>query len=71
VNATPTNDTFKQKDLFDIEKIIERKRMKDGRYKYRIKWVDFDKTTWEPQDNLSLVNKNRISTPEKNISLLY
>jgi hypothetical protein len=65
VNATPTNDTVKQGDLFDIEKILEHKKMKDGRYKYHIKWADFDKPTWEPQDNLRLVNKNRISTPEK------
>jgi hypothetical protein len=71
VNATPTNDTVKQGDLFDIEKILEHKKMKDGRYKYRIKWVDFDKTTWEPQENLRLVNKNRMSTPEKKNSLLY
>jgi len=71
VNATPTEDTVKQGDLFDIEKIIEHKKMKDGRYKYHIKWVDFDKTTWEPQDNLRLVNKNKLSIPERNISLLY
>ncbi|GMF27131.1 unnamed protein product [Phytophthora lilii] len=65
INAKPTEAQVEQGDLFDIEKILAHKRMKDGRYKYHIKWADFDKPTWEPQDNLRLVNKNRMSTPEK------
>lgn len=39
--------------------------MKNGKNRYLVKWKGFDETTWEPQDNLRLINKNKMSTAEE------
>jgi transposase InsO family protein len=64
VNAKITNAVANKGDLFDIKEILKHRKV-EGKHVYLIQWEDFDKPTWEPQDNLRLVNKNRMSGPEK------
>jgi transposase InsO family protein len=64
VNAKVTNAADNRGDLFDIKAILKHKIEKKRRY-YLIQWEDFDKPMWEPQSNLRLINKKRMSEPEK------
>ena len=38
-------------DNFEAEKLLGKKRS-DGKNYYRVKWVGFKKTTWEPEENI-------------------
>jgi len=30
--------------------------MKNGKFRYLVKWLGFDEPTWEPEGNLRLIN---------------
>lgn len=65
---TETTDAPIQKNQFyEIEKILDHKKLKSGKFKYLVKWLGYseDEATWEPQNNLRLVNKNQMSEVEK------
>ncbi|GMF23679.1 unnamed protein product [Phytophthora lilii] len=47
-----------------VYKIVDHKSMRSGKFKYLVQWVSNEPDSWEPQDNLRLVNKNRKSTLE-------
>lgn len=51
--------------IYEVEKILEHKVGKNGKNRYFVKWLGYDEPTWEPQDNLRLINKNKMSEPEK------
>ncbi|POM73682.1 LOW QUALITY PROTEIN: Chromodomain containing hypothetical protein [Phytophthora palmivora] len=36
-----------------------------GEYRYPVKWTHLNEPSWEPQDNLRLIYKYRMSTAEK------
>ncbi|GMF61124.1 unnamed protein product [Phytophthora fragariaefolia] len=57
------NDRVNQ--FWVVEKTLNHKKMKNGKYKYFIKWKGYDEPSWEPQDNLRLINKNKRSELEK------
>jgi hypothetical protein len=52
-------------NIWEVEKILQHKRTRNGKYRYLIKWVNFEEPTWEPQDHLRLVNKNIMSETER------
>jgi hypothetical protein len=62
--ANPTNAPSANNQVFEAEKILDHKKIRTGKYKYLIKWIGYDDSTWEPQDNLRLINKSRRSTLE-------
>ena len=47
-NATTGVNT----DLFEVEEILEEK-MEDGFLMVRVKWKDYEETTWEPIPSVS------------------
>lgn len=53
--------------IWEVEKIVEHKKLKNGKYKYLVKWVGYNDSdnTWEPQNNLRLINKSEMSTLKK------
>jgi hypothetical protein len=53
-----TSDSTDDTGVFEVEKILDHKKTRNGKYQYLIKWIDVDEPTWESQDNLRLVNKN-------------
>jgi hypothetical protein len=63
-NAKPTNAQSAKNQVFEAEKIVDHKKMRSGRYKYLVKWVGHGDSTWEPQDNLRLINTSKRSTLE-------
>ena len=42
---------------FEVERILNRRKDKDGSFLYRVKWAGYgmEEATWEPMDNLSNV----------------
>ena len=42
-------------DIFNVEKILKKKRTEDGEVRYLVKWDGYDSTenTWEPPENFS------------------
>jgi hypothetical protein len=63
-NANPTDAQPAKTQIFEAEKILDHKKMRSGKYKYLVKWVGHGDSTWEPQDNLRLINKSKRSTLE-------
>jgi len=51
--------------VFEVEKILDHRKARGGKYQYLIKWLDVEKTSWEGQDSLRLVNKNQRSKLEE------
>lgn len=64
VNAKATDATINKGEVVEVEEVLYHKKMKNGKYQYLIKWVGMDEPTWESQDNLRLVNKNKRSKLE-------
>jgi outer membrane protein OmpA-like peptidoglycan-associated protein len=64
VNDATTDAPSAKNQVFEAEKILDHKKMRSGKYKYLVKWVGHGDSTWEPQDNLRLINKNKRSTLE-------
>jgi transposase InsO family protein len=64
VQADATVAPVEKNQVWEVEKIVEHKKLKSGKNKYLIKWVGFEEPTWETQDNLRLVNKNKMSAIE-------
>ncbi|TYZ65579.1 hypothetical protein PybrP1_000617 [[Pythium] brassicae (nom. inval.)] len=52
-------------NTWEAERILQHKTLKNGKNKYLVKWKGHDETTWEPQANLRLVNKNQQSRLER------
>lgn len=65
VNANTTEAPVEKNQIWEIERILGNEKMKNGKNRYHIKWKGFKETTWEPQDNLRFVNKNQMSTAER------
>lgn len=67
VKAEQSEAAIENNQIWEVSKIVDHKTLKNGKHKYLVKWVGYDDSfnTWEPQDNLRLVNKNRMSTVEK------
>lgn len=42
--------------------------MRNGKLRYLVKWKDYVEPSCESQDNLRLINKNEMSTLEKEYS---
>ena len=42
-------------DIFNVEKILKKKRTENGEVRYLVKWDGYDSTenTWEPPENFS------------------
>ncbi|GMF41039.1 unnamed protein product [Phytophthora fragariaefolia] len=57
------NDRVNQ--FWEVEKIMNHENMRNGKCKYLIKWKGYDEPSWEPQDNLRLITKNKRSELEK------
>lgn len=45
-------DTESDEDIYIVEKLLERKII-DGKLKYKVKWLNYKETTWEPEKNLT------------------
>lgn len=66
VKQEPTTAPINNGDIVEAEKILEHKKMRNGKNRYLVKWLPPHEPSWEPQDNLRLINKNAMSTLEKN-----
>lgn len=64
--ANQTDADIENGDIFEAEKILKHEKLKNGKFKYLVKWKGYDETTWEPQSNLRLINKNKQSQLEIN-----
>jgi hypothetical protein len=66
VDAEVSSDVpFQNNDIYQAVKILSHEKLKNGKYKYLILWDDGSQTK-EPQKNLRLVNKNKMSQLELN-----
>jgi len=65
VKLAITNTDASPGQIFEAESILKHKKMRNNKYKYFIKWKGYDDPSWESQDNLRLINKNEMSTLEK------
>lgn len=65
VHSESSEATINKGDIIEAERILTHKKIKNSKYKYLIKWTGNEPDSWEPQDNLRLINKNRRSTLEK------
>jgi len=65
VKLAITNTDASPGQIFEAESILKHKKMRNNKYKYFIKWKGYDEASWESQDNLRLINKNEMSTLEK------
>jgi hypothetical protein len=54
-----------RRGIWEVEKILKHARRSNGKFKYLIKWENHEEPTWEPQGNLRLVQKNRMSRLER------
>lgn len=59
VDNEPTDAELENNHIYEVEGILDHKKIKNGKYRYQIKWVRTDEPTWEPQNNLRLINKNK------------
>ncbi|GMF13931.1 unnamed protein product [Phytophthora lilii] len=50
--------------VFEAEELLDHKKIKNGKLKNLVKWIGYNDPTWEPQDNLRLINKSKRSTLE-------
>ncbi|GMF36644.1 unnamed protein product [Phytophthora lilii] len=64
VQSDTTAATINPGDILEAVRILNHKKMKNGKYKYLVEWTGAEPDSWEPQDNLRLINKNRSSTLE-------
>ncbi|GMF61767.1 unnamed protein product [Phytophthora fragariaefolia] len=64
VKTETTDATINRGDILEAEKILDHKKTRSGKYKYLLKWLGNEPASWEPQDNLRLINKNKRSTLE-------
>lgn len=63
--SAQTSDAKPEKNqIFEAERILEHKKMRNGKYSYLVQWTT-QEPSWEPQDNLRLIQKNKQSTLEK------
>jgi transposase InsO family protein len=60
-----TADATRKDNIHEVKRILDHVKLKNGKFKYLIEWTDGDKT-WEPQNNLRLIQKNRRSQLEVN-----
>lgn len=65
VDASINNAPEDPNQLWEVEKIIDHQKQRNGKYKYLIKWIGYNDPSWESQDNLRLINKNEMSQLEK------
>jgi hypothetical protein len=65
VKADATDAPLDDNQIWEAERILDHKQLKNGKNKYLVKWVGYDKPTWESQDNMRLINKNKISPIEQ------
>ena len=66
VNAeAPTKAPIEDNQLWEVEKLLEHKKLPNGKTKYLVKWKGYDEATWEPQENLRLINKSAMSQVER------
>ena len=47
--------SFLEDDIYNVEKILKKKRTPDGEVHYLVKWEGYDSSenTWEPPENFS------------------
>lgn len=64
IKANATEAPIEKNQIWHVEKIVEHKTLRNGKNKYLVKWFGFKEPTWENQDNLRLINKNKMSTVE-------
>lgn len=65
VQEDATEAPIENNQVWEVETILSHKKMRNNKLKYLVKWKDFDEPTWEPQDNLRLINKNKMSKLEE------
>lgn len=65
VNVKPTDVAISPREMMEVESVLDHKRARNEKKKYLVKWIGIDEPTWEPLDNLRLINKNRMSALEK------
>jgi hypothetical protein len=65
VNSEPNNADLKNNAIWEVEEVLDHKKLKNSKYKFLIKWLNHKEPTWEPQSNLRLVQKNRMSKLER------
>lgn len=65
VNVEATDAVINPKEVVKVEEVLNSRKARNGKNQYLIKWIGIDEPTWEPQDNLRLINKNRMSALEK------
>lgn len=65
VNADAIDAPIEKNQLWQVESIQAHKKMRNGKTQYLVKWSGFEEPTWETQDNLRLINKNKMSASEK------
>ncbi|GMF13046.1 unnamed protein product [Phytophthora lilii] len=64
VKAEATNATIDKNQIWEVGKLLDHKELKSGKFKYLVKWKNYDEPSWEIQDNLRLVNKGMQSEVE-------
>jgi len=64
VNAEASDAVIAPRDVMEIESILDHRTSK-GKYRYLVKWTHIKEPSWEPQSNLRLISKNRLSTAEE------
>lgn len=64
VRAEPSNAPIEDNQLIEVDRLLDHEKV-GTKYKYLVKWKGDHGTSWEPQANLRLVNKNRMSDVEK------
>lgn len=65
VKSEQTN-ALEEGGIWEVEKILNYRKLPSGKVKYLLKWKGYAEPTWEPESNLRLVNKNLMSQLEKN-----
>lgn len=65
VQAEATDAPIENNQIWEVERILEHRSLKNGKNQYLIKWKEYTEPTWESQDNLRLINKNKQSALEK------
>jgi hypothetical protein len=65
VKAEATDAPIEGNQIWEVDKLLDHKKLKNDKYKYLIQWKGFDEPSWESQDNLRLINKNQMSELEK------